>query len=137
VRVLIGHLDSGAFGTRLASWLDSPDHGALARRMAGALAMAAPLLEAAPSITEQLIRRVATLDDNDFLGRLPALREAFEVLSPAARTRFMEALRPTLSDDFDPRLGESPETLSRWAAADLRAREELLALLPRALEAVG
>jgi hypothetical protein len=134
VRVLIGHLDSQEFGIRIAAWLDAADQRDLARRLAGALTMAAPLLEAAPSLTEPLIQRVATLPDDAFLKRLPALREGFEVLSPAARQRFLDALRPSLSPRFDLRLDQSAALLTRWAEADAAARTEVLALLPHALD---
>jgi hypothetical protein len=98
--------------------------------------MAAPLLEAAPSITEPLIQRVAALPDEAFLKRLPALREGFEVLSPAARQRFLDGLRPSLSPTFDLRLDQSIAVLGRWADADAAARAEVLALLPHALDPV-
>jgi uncharacterized protein DUF5682 len=133
VRVVSGHLDAEAFGSRLAAWLDTPDQRTLARRLAGALSMAAPLLEASPSMTQPLIDRIGTLDDREFLVRLPALREGFEVLSPSARQRFLNALRPNLAPDFDSRLDVSAATLGRWVAADLYAREALLTLLPNAL----
>jgi len=135
VRVLTGHLDADAFGARLASWLHTPDQRTLARRLAGALSIAAPLLEAAPNSIGPLIQGVAALEDRTFLTRLPALREGFEVLSPAARQRFLHAVRPTLQPGFDLRLVHSPDLLARWAAADVHGREALLALLPGALDA--
>ena len=134
VQVLLGWQEPDAFGARMASWLDGADQSALARRLSGALAMAAPLLEAAPSLTDRLIERVSALADDAFLQRLPALREGFEVLSPAARERFLHALRPQLSAAFDVRLEHAPEALARWAAADLQARQAVLAVLPEALD---
>jgi Family of unknown function (DUF5682) len=120
VRVLIGDLDAQAFGERLGSWVDSGSSRAttLARRIAGALAMAAPLLEAAPEVSERLIERIGALDDPAFLQRLPALREGFDVLSPAGRQRFLQALRPRLAASFDLRLDRPPALLARWADAD-------------------
>jgi hypothetical protein len=132
VRVFLGHLEPDAFGLRMSSWIDAAsaaDQGALARRLAGALSLAAPLLEAAPSITERLVERVAALEDTAFLQRLPALREGFEVLSPAARRRFLASLSPRL----DVRLDKPATVLAEWAAADLYARQVLLNQLPRAL----
>jgi len=137
VRVLLGHLDADAFGSRIAAWIDAADQSGLARRLAGALAMAAPLLEAAPSITGPLIQRVAALPDADFLKRLPALREGFDVLSPAARQRFLDSLRPSLSSGFDVRLEQPAALLAGWAATDVAARGEVLALLPHALDEVS
>jgi hypothetical protein len=136
VRVLLGHLPPDAFGTRMGSWVEAASlshQSVLARRLAGALAMAAPLLEAAPSITDELIERVSGMVDGAFLQRLPALREGFDVMSPAARRRFLQALRPGLSAGFDPRLDHPATTLGRWAAADLHARGILLSEMPEAL----
>jgi hypothetical protein len=132
VRVFLGHLDADAFGLRMSSWLDAAgaaDQDALARRLAGALSLAAPLLEAAPSITRGLVERVGALEDTAFLQRLPALREGFEVLSPAARRRFLAGLAP----NFDLRLDKPATVLAQWAAADLHARQVLLNQLPQAL----
>jgi hypothetical protein len=78
--------------------------------------MAAPLLEAAPAISDQLIARISALDDTGFLGRLPALRDAFEVLSPAARQRFLNALEPL--GNVDLRLDYPAALLGRWVTAD-------------------
>jgi hypothetical protein len=135
VRVLLGHLEADAFGERMGAWVDvaGSEPAALARRIAGTLAMAAPLLEAAPSITERLIERIGALDDGDFLQRLPALREGFEVLSPAARQRFLHALRPSLASTFDPRLDQPAVLLARWAEADLYGREAVVARVPDVL----
>jgi uncharacterized protein DUF5682 len=133
VRVLVGHLAPEALGERMASWLDYADQSVLARRLSGALAIAAPLLEAAPSSLHPLIRRVVGLDDPDFLQRLPALREAFEILSPAARQRFLDALRPALSADFDLRVDAPVAALARWAEADQHGRSAVLAQFPQAL----
>ena len=136
VRVLLGHLDPLVFGERMGSWVDASvsDQAALARRLTGALIMAAPLLEAAPEITRHLIDRIGALPDADFLRRLPALREGFDVLSPAARQRLFHALRPTLSERFDPRLDQPREVLARWAAADLAGRQAVATQLPEVLE---
>ncbi len=91
--------------------------------------MAAPLLEAAPAVTEQLFARIDALNDNAFLARLPALRDAFDVLSPAARQRFLDGLR-----EIDPELGYPPLLLGRWAAADRAGLDAAAALDPDALE---
>ena len=88
--------------------------------------MAAPLLEAAPAITDQLIGRIGALDDAGFLGRLPALRDAFEALSPAARQRFLNALEPTLDGALDLRLDYPAALLGRWADADHAGRQAAL-----------
>lgn len=128
VRVLLGDSDADAFGERMASWID--DSRTLARRIAGALTMAAPLLEAAPAIAGRLVERVNELDDEQFLKRLPELRDSFDVLSPAARQRFLHALRPMLADRFDARLEYPAELLARWAEAERFGREAIEGLVP-------
>jgi hypothetical protein len=122
VLVLLGHEAPEAFGARLGSWVDAASApgamAALAGRLRGALTMAAPLLESAPAVSGGLLDRVAALDDGAFLRRLPALREGFDVLSPAARQRFLEALSDRLGRRADLRLDDPPELLARWAEAD-------------------
>jgi len=83
---------------------------------------------------ERLVERFAALEDAAFIQRLPALREGFDVLSPAARRRFLGALRPGLAPKFDLRLEKPASVLAQWAAADLHARQVLLSQLPHALE---
>ncbi len=89
--MLLGKEAPEAFGERLGSWVDAATApaamAALAGRLRGALTMAAPLLESAPAVSGGLVDRVAALDDEGFLRRLPALRDGFDVLSPAATRR--------------------------------------------------
>jgi hypothetical protein len=131
LRVLLGHALPRELGERMGSWVDvATDRGGqtlLAGRMRGALLMAAPLLEAAPETTDHLIARIAALNDAEFLGRLPALREAFDVLSPAARQRFLDALRASIGE-IDLRLDFPPSLLGRWADADQAGRQAATAL---------
>src|SRR5262249_51861388 len=101
----------------------------LAARLKGALVVATPLLEASAEITGPLVARVDQLDDEAFLRRLPALREAFEVLSPAARERFLGTMRSVRDRQPDLRLDHPPELLARWADAD-RAGVAAAAALP-------
>jgi hypothetical protein len=132
VRVLLGHAEAGEFAVRLASWVDAAGPGAqpaLAARLKGALLAAAPLLEASSDITAPLVARIDGLDDGEFLLRLPALREAFEVLSPAARERFLGTVRGAHDLELDLRLDHPAALLARWADADragTAAAEELL-----------
>jgi hypothetical protein len=136
IRVVLGYGDAEAFGQRMGSWVDGAtdraSQSALAGRMRGALLVAAPLLEAAPAVTDQLLERIDALDDAGFLGRLPALRDAFDVLSPAARQRFLSALKPLLGSDTDPRLDYPARLLGRWADADLAGHQAALAFDPEA-----
>jgi hypothetical protein len=135
VRVLLGHEQAEAFAARLASWVDAGagpgTQSVLAARLKGALVVATPLLEASAEITGPLVARVDELDDEAFLLRLPALREAFEVLSPAARERFLGTIRSVHDRELDLRLDHAPELLARWADAD-RAGAAAAAALPEA-----
>ncbi|HYW88143.1 MAG TPA: DUF5682 family protein, partial [Chloroflexota bacterium] len=78
-------------------------------------------------VTQHLIARISALDDAGFLGRLPALREAFDVLSPAARQRFLDSLRASVGE-VDLRLDYAPNLLGRWADADHAGRLAAAAL---------
>jgi hypothetical protein len=133
VRVLLGHDEAAAFAARLASWVDAAAgpgaQSVLAARLKGALVVATPLLEASAEITGPLVARVDELGDEAFLLRLPALREAFEVLSPAARERFLGTIRSVHDREVDLRLDHAPELLGRWADAD-RAGAAAAAALP-------
>jgi Mg-chelatase subunit ChlD len=140
--VLLGHTQPARLGARLASWVDfGADPGRdLARRLQGVLVMAAPLLEVCAELLDPLARRVETLPDAAFLQRLPALRDGFEVLSPAVRQRFLD----TVADRFglhDPaELGRrltvehAPAALAGWAAADAAGRAAVLAQDPDVLD---
>jgi Family of unknown function (DUF5682) len=133
VRVLLGHDEAPAFAARLASWVDAAAGPAaqpvLAARLKGALVVATPLLEASAEITGPLVARVDAMADDAFLLRLPALREAFEALSPAARERFLGTIRSVHDRELDLRLDHPPELLARWADAD-RAGTAAAAALP-------
>jgi hypothetical protein len=89
-------------------------------------------MEASAEITGRLVARVDELDDEGFLLRLPALREAFEVLSPAARERLLGTIRSVHDRELDLRLDHAPDLLARWADAD-RAGTAAAALLPEAV----
>jgi hypothetical protein len=127
IRVLLGHADAGAFGERMGSWvdvaIDRDGQSILAGRMRGVLLTAAPLLEAAPAVTEGLIARILTLDDAGFLRRLPALREAFDVLSPAARQRFLAAVHGSVAKFDPPQAHAAMLDAARWADADQAGRQ--------------
>lgn len=144
VRVLLGHEDAHAFGTRTASWVDAATDAAtrtaLTARLTGLLTAAAPLLETMAPVLDPVLDRVTDLADTAFLDRLPALRGGFDTLSPASRDRLLAAVEDRLGDavglvtDTD---GIDPAALALWTRADLAARETLarLGLLPPALTA--
>ena len=135
--VLLGHADPAGFGARLASWVDLPDPSGLrhdlARRLRGTLLLAAPLLEVSADLLDPLANQVEQVPDAAFLERLPALRDGFEVLSTAARQRFLGAVSDRLGLQDAAELNRhltvehSPAVLARLAAADAAGRAAALA----------
>ncbi|MEU2625304.1 DUF5682 family protein [Streptomyces sp. NPDC007157] len=141
VRVLLGQEDPGAFGGRVASWVDgavdAESRTALTARLTGLLTAAGRLLEAAAPALEPLVGRVSELSDRDFLDRLPALRGGFDTLSPADRGRLLAGVEARLGTDRVADTGTvDPVALATWTRADLAARETLrtLGLLPPSRE---
>jgi hypothetical protein len=139
LRVVLGFASVTALGERLGSWVDVATDGAaqsaLAMRLRGTLLAAAPILQAAPEISRAVVERIAALDSPSFLRRLPALRDGFEVLSPADRRRFLDAIRDRLGDtSVDLRLDYPSELLSALAEADVYGREFVKKLDAEVLE---
>jgi Mg-chelatase subunit ChlD len=130
------------FGEEVGSWIDAcADAGArleLGQRLRGAVAVAAPQFEAHPGLLGPLLARVSILDDQGFLGRLPALREGFDVLSPAGRERMFEVIREQTGSDDDGglELDADPALLAAFAAADAEAAA-VLAAIPSAAPAAA
>lgn len=146
LRVMLGLTSSHAISTLMESWVDgATDDGGrrlLAARLQGALIVSGPLFEADETFHQGLLDRVDQIPDASFLERLPALREGFDVLSPAARSRLLAALGERLGE-IDPRgrgldvlIEDSPELLARFVAAD-QAGRHALAQLGVALPAVA
>ncbi|MET9608212.1 DUF5682 family protein [Streptomyces sp. NPDC006512] len=132
VRVLLDLDPAAELGERTAAWVDgatTPDgRRALARRLAGLLSAAGPLLDASPAALSPLLERVDGLGDAAFLERLPALRGGFDALAPAARERLLETVTERLGERVDLSLEAPPALLALWAAADaagLAALKEL------------
>ncbi|MFI9629951.1 DUF5682 family protein [Streptomyces sp. NPDC052042] len=132
VRVLLDLDDAAGLGERTAGWIDgatAPDtRRALAKRLAGVLTAAGPLLQASPDALAALMDRVDALADQDFLDRLPALRGGFDTLTPAARDRLLTTVTERLGDRLDLSLDAPPELLALWAAADAAGSAALKAL---------
>ncbi|MFD5316257.1 DUF5682 family protein [Streptomyces sp. NPDC127098] len=132
VRVLLGHEEPGALGTRVASWVDAatdPDRRAeLKHRLTGLLTAAGPLLEAAPAALAPLLDRVAELPEQAFLDRLPALRGGFDTLSPAARDRLLAVIEERVGDALAALPDIDAPTLELWTRADLAAGAALAVL---------
>ena len=140
--LLLGRRSPASVGVTLSSWADaaaSPsDRAAPARaagRLAGFLRVASSLLEASSDLLGPLADRVESWDDDRFLSGLPALREGFEAISPAARRRLLDTVAERLGhlDGDDLARGVivevDPTETGRRRAADLagrRAAEDLL-----------
>ena len=119
--------------SRLGSWLDAATHvearRALSLRLRGLLLASATRVESAPALVEALADRIDAMEDPDFLPRLPALRGAFNVLSPAARARFMTLVAERLDIDGHAfALPTDPATLAMHARADAAGRDALRGL---------
>ncbi len=106
----------------------------LAQRIAGLFAAGQTALCANPLAWAGLAQRVATQPDADFWPRVPALRNGFEVLTPAARQRWLDALREQLgaTTDLDGALAVDAATLALWRSADATGLQALVdaGLLP-------
>ncbi len=135
-----GRREPRALGVSMGSWLDASadDEGlaALAARLRGALIVAGPLLEASPTLLAPFADRVEGIGDEDFLRRLPAVRDGFEALSPAARGRLLEVVAERLgeTDAALESTAEDPALLAAFAAAEAAGRRAVEALLPAALD---
>ena len=133
-RVLLDLDDADTLGARAAGWIDAaagPDgRHALARRLAGLLTGAAPLLQSAPTALDPLLDRIDSLGDQAFLDRLPALRGGFDTLSPAGRDRLLHTVTERLGDRLDLTLTASPRLLALWTAADEAGRTAVESLRP-------
>ncbi|MFJ6085227.1 DUF5682 family protein [Streptomyces sp. NPDC092369] len=133
-RVLLDLDDADTLGARAAGWIDTasgPDgRHALARRLAGLLTGAAPLLQSAPTALDPLLDRIDSLGDQAFLARLPALRGGFDTLSPAGRDRLLHTITDRLGNRLDLTLTASPRLLALWTAADEAGRAAVESLRP-------
>ncbi len=140
IQVLIGTVTAESLSSALGGWLDgavdADSRRTLGKRLRGALAIAAPLFESAPVFLGGLIERVEQLPDEDFLSRVAALREGFEVLSSASRRRLLRVLGDRLGATDARGLGLdvvteiAPERLIAAAEAD-RAGRAAIAAIPR------
>ncbi len=140
VLVTIGARAAEELSAALGGWLDAAGDAelrrALANRLRGALAIAAPLFESAPVFLAGLLERVEVLGDPEFLVRVSALREGFEVLSNASRKRLLRVLGDRLGETdarghgLDVLTAIPPELLAIAAEAD-RAGREAMAAVPR------
>jgi hypothetical protein len=135
LRVVMGRAPAAALGDACGSWidaaLDADGRRALSLRLRGALVVAAPLLEAHGEALDALLARVEALPDADFLARVSALREGFDVLSPAARARLLAVLAERLGAadptgrGLDVYVDEDPAVLADYAHADAAGREAM------------
>lgn len=140
VQVLIGSQAAEVLATAIGGWLDAAVDGdgraRLASRLRGALTVAGPLFEAAPVFLDEVIARVEQLADADFLARVAALRDGFEVLSAASRKRLLRVLGDRLGETdarghgLDVTTAIAPERMAAAAEAD-RAGRDAMARIPR------
>ncbi|MER5768223.1 DUF5682 family protein [Streptomyces sp. NPDC001985] len=141
-RVLLGQRDPADFGIRLASRADAAGSAELRAGLSGflrgSLLAAGPLLETGRAL-DPLLERVESFADRAFLERLPALREGFDVLSPAARSRLLSVVEDRTGEAAGTLTGPVADPAARalLALADLAGREALAArgLLPRSAPA--
>jgi len=133
VEVLLGLVEPAALGRRVASWVDNaatPEaRRSLTGHLAGLLAVAEALLHGAGDVLTGLLDRIEALSDDRFLGRLPALRAGFAVLSPAARDRLLEVVDERLGGTgpgtADLGTVDDPDGLLRRLIADRAGRAAL------------
>ncbi len=142
IQVLIHTTTAEQLSTSVGAWLDGAvdleTRRVLATKLRGALAIAAPLFEGSPVFLAGLIDRVEQLPDDEFLVRVPALREAFETLSNASRRRLLRVLGDRLGPGASDARGQgldvatsiAPEVMLAAAEAD-RAGREAIARVPR------
>jgi len=116
VSVLLGTLEPGEFGVRMASWLELAS-AECSGRMRGALTAAGALLRAAEQTLTPLLDRIEALADDTFVARLPSLRAGFETMSPADRQRLLDVITGR-TGDFDADLPTDARILAAWLAAD-------------------
>ncbi|WP_433218849.1 DUF5682 family protein [Dactylosporangium sp. CS-047395] len=131
VQVLLGLAEPAALGTRVASWVDAAIDDDSRRRLLGhlrgLLGAAEPLLQSGPDALDGLLDRVATLPDDAFLARLPALRGGFHAVSPAGRDRLLAVVEDRLG--LAPDVADAdPDALLRRLLADRAGREAAAAL---------
>lgn len=135
IRAIAGRESTAALGARIGSWIDAasgPDAArALADHLRGVLVAGTPLFEAVPDLAGEVHARLVALDDDAFLRRLPALREGFDVLSPAARERVLVSLGAIVGDDpraarpLDVTLEADSAAAARVARADRAGLEAM------------
>ncbi len=135
VQVLIAAAAAEELSVALGGWVDSAVDGdtrrTLTGRLRGALAISAPLLESAPVFLAGMMQRVERLGDTDFLARVAALREGFEVMSNAARRRLLRVLGDRLGEadarghGLDVTTTISPALMAAAAEADRAGREAM------------
>ncbi len=121
-----------------ASWFDgastSEGRKQLCLRLQGLMVPLLPLVFADPAWLGGLEGRLASVPDDEFLGRLPALRGGFQTLTPADRARLLgdrlAVLEPAGSTAASARPIDDPEMLACAIAADRAGRAALARLLP-------
>lgn len=133
---LLQQITTEEFQERTGSWLDSATTAEsrqdLQGRLRGALLVVQPRLFSETHCLDGLDTRIATLDDNDFMQRLPALRKGFHVLSVNARKTLLKQQLDRLpnGDRHLPSTDLDPEEQQLWFQADNIARLTISELMP-------
>ncbi|HIW92517.1 MAG TPA: VWA domain-containing protein [Candidatus Corynebacterium avicola] len=116
---------------RIGSWLDLGARAAtrkiLERRLAGYLAGSSHTWTTSGAV-DGLVDRLNAAPDDLFVSALPALRGAFDTVSPAEREDFLDHLAAMLGDRPDGDLDVPAETMTGFATIDSEARHRLAAL---------
>ncbi|HSM91952.1 MAG TPA: DUF5682 family protein [Anaeromyxobacteraceae bacterium] len=134
-RVALRRVEAAAVGVLAGSWVDAAadleGRRSLAARLRGLLTVAGPRLEADAALLDGLVARVEVLPLAAFLARVASLRDGFDVLSPAARQRLLDALAERYGLDaralraLDAGTPVSPDRLTRMARSDREGLAEV------------
>ncbi|MEV6523824.1 DUF5682 family protein [Longispora sp. NPDC051575] len=138
VLVLLGRRDQAGLALRVTSWVDAGStpqaRRVLQAHLTGLLTVAEPLLQAGGPVLDDLLDRVETLPDEQFLARLPALRGGFHTVSPAGRDRLLAVVDSRLGGGTDI---DAPGDAGTLLARLLADRAGLAALGTWGLSATG
>jgi len=135
---MLAEVDCERFAPELASWYDGASTAEgrkqLRSRLAGLTIPLLPLISTEPAWLQGLEQRLAASIDDDFLVRLPALRNGFNSLAPADRARLLTdrlaALEPNGPAVTGARRIADPQSLALATLADRAGRAAIAQLLP-------
>ncbi len=135
-RLLMDDLLDADFASHTGSWIigavDENLRRDLTRRLRGVLILIAPRLHSDAGVLEGIEERLDVFSDTDFFERLPALRGAFDVISPALRRLLLQQVQHRLPHTSDAMRTSDIDPMVRkmMFEADNMARAAVAALLP-------